>query len=679
MEYLTTYGWAVLVIAVVVVVLLKSGAFGGAPAQNACIAISGFSCGSTALSSNGLLTVLFGEVGQTITLTGVACTKNSTLTGGSGGITGVTSVSLSSTQKTPLSFPCPISNASLGTKFNGFLWVQYTVGGRSVLQRVGEVSASVTSIGTGLTFVHSLSFKVANSQSLATGSPFQQMVSFNPSNSLYSYAEAADLGNIRFYSGSTELYSWCESGCTSGASNAIFWVNMPSGISANSNVVLTAGMLANTVDYDGVYAGESPLLSVTGYTQTSTPIAFSANGAVTSGTTIDVNTVTVGSPTLWLCGFAESSPNGNDDISTSYSGDQQDNDFDGTAIGHQSSNGCTTTDDSGTNPFAGVAIGVANKTIPFVLISSGDGGSPPGTITVTPTGTSFVVIIVACDGGGRLHGAGACDASSGGSITGIPAGCVQRSLQDSDDEETAALFTCNALASGSYTIYANNGGDADISMAAYMFQNVTQIPLGYARYDNGGSVFDLYDNFNGNTLNSGIWAGQSVSGCLSVGNGITFTYSGGNCYIYTGPSYSIAGNGAIDVALPSSTNINDQLGFGSTVGPLSQGWAFKPDYVGSINPGGAIWYIDSSGSGHMLASGGTFSTSSITTIEWAGANLILQNSYTTVASTTNTAIASATRIAVGNSYYNSYSMQWARLRTISPTGVMPSVTQQGFS
>ncbi len=92
MEYLTTYGWAVLVIAVVVVVLLKAGIFGSSTSQNACVAISGFGCTSPSLSSNGLLTVLFGEVGQTITVTGVACTKNSTLTGGTGGVTGITSV-----------------------------------------------------------------------------------------------------------------------------------------------------------------------------------------------------------------------------------------------------------------------------------------------------------------------------------------------------------------------------------------------------------------------------------------------------------------------------------------------------------------------------------------------------------------------------------------------------------
>ncbi len=209
MEYLTTYGWAVLVIAVVVVVLLKAGVFGASPAQNSCIAVSGFSCSSPSLSSNGLLTTLFGEIGQTISITGIACTKNSTLTGGSGAITGITSISLSSTQKTSLSFACPISNASLGTKFTGFIRVRYNAGSQTgLIQRIGAVTASVTSVGTGLSLSHSLLFKVTNTNTIsATPSNFQQLITFNPSNSLYAYAEAPNLGNLRFYSGSTELHS----------------------------------------------------------------------------------------------------------------------------------------------------------------------------------------------------------------------------------------------------------------------------------------------------------------------------------------------------------------------------------------------------------------------------------------------------------------------------------------
>jgi hypothetical protein len=105
---------------------------------------------------------------------------------------------------------------------------------------------------------------LTNSQSSATAVPFQQMIDFNPGS--YTSHEATDLGNIRFYQGSQELYSWCESGCnTVSSSNAVFWVKLPNGIAANGNVVVTMAFLSTGTDYqsDGPYAGEAPQLSPT--------------------------------------------------------------------------------------------------------------------------------------------------------------------------------------------------------------------------------------------------------------------------------------------------------------------------------------------------------------------------------------------------------------------------------
>jgi hypothetical protein len=106
----------------------------------------------------------------------------------------------------------------------------------------------------------------SNANSVAsTGGSFQQMVTINPS--LYIAYESNDLGNIRFYSSNApassanELYSWCESGCNYSSGSAVFWVVLPTGISASSTAVIN--MTFNTVgtEYDGVYAGEAPQLS----------------------------------------------------------------------------------------------------------------------------------------------------------------------------------------------------------------------------------------------------------------------------------------------------------------------------------------------------------------------------------------------------------------------------------
>jgi len=88
--------------------------------------------------------------------------------------------------------------------------------------------------------------------------PFQQMISFNPST--YSAYEASNLGNIRFYQNGTELYSWCESGCSSSSNDAIFWVKLPT-IPRTSSVTIDMVFEPISTNYDGVYAGEAPQLS----------------------------------------------------------------------------------------------------------------------------------------------------------------------------------------------------------------------------------------------------------------------------------------------------------------------------------------------------------------------------------------------------------------------------------
>jgi hypothetical protein len=147
----------------------------------------------------------------------------------------------------------------MGTLFSGTLWIQYTAGGSSTTQQVASVKIPVS--GTGVPSVPSASYYVPvtlnNIQSSGTGTNFQQQITIPAS---YSQYEAPDLGNIRFYEGGTELYSWCESSCSQG-SPAVFWVNVSSGIAANSNTTLFAVFLANTVEYDGAYAGEAPQLT----------------------------------------------------------------------------------------------------------------------------------------------------------------------------------------------------------------------------------------------------------------------------------------------------------------------------------------------------------------------------------------------------------------------------------
>lgn len=104
---------------------------------------------------------------------------------------------------------------------------------------------------------------ISNNQASATGANFQQLISFNALN--YQSMASNNLGSMRFFQGSNELYSWCELGCNSISSNSIFWIKIPAGIPASSNVIINMTFLPITTNYDGIYAGEAPQQSITGY------------------------------------------------------------------------------------------------------------------------------------------------------------------------------------------------------------------------------------------------------------------------------------------------------------------------------------------------------------------------------------------------------------------------------
>jgi hypothetical protein len=267
MEYLMTYGWSILVIAVVVAVLFGFGVFNpsSSGSTSSCVALSGWQCTSLTLYSSGTLSLNIGEIGPPITITGVGCSSNSTLP------TYFTTASstVSSGQVASLGTWCPVQSSVLGTSFSGQVWVQYYYNSNPSATYnvvVANIRTPVTETGGLPKGDPYVPITVTNTNTIAgTGSNFQQMISFNPTqSSAYTANEATDLGNIRFYSGITELYSWCESGCNSiTSSNAVFWVTLPSGIGASGSTTVSMYFLPNTAEYDGVYAGEAPQLTCT--------------------------------------------------------------------------------------------------------------------------------------------------------------------------------------------------------------------------------------------------------------------------------------------------------------------------------------------------------------------------------------------------------------------------------
>jgi hypothetical protein len=264
-EYLMTYGWAIVSVMVALGVMYSLGIFAvGSNSATGCTVVEGFSCTQPLLYSSGTLIVGFGQIGQTKTITATGCSQGTTEPTTWVG----TSVTLQSGQVSQLQFNCPgVQGSVLGTVFQGTLWVNYTIPGGTggtVTQEVAAVSVPVTQTGSsglppGTSYVP---ITVTNGQAQATPSQFQQMITFDPQ--AYTSNEAYDLGNIRFYQSGTELHSWCESGCARSSSYAVFWVLLPGGIAANGGTVVDmAFMTPNTMEYDGIYAGEAPQLTST--------------------------------------------------------------------------------------------------------------------------------------------------------------------------------------------------------------------------------------------------------------------------------------------------------------------------------------------------------------------------------------------------------------------------------
>ena len=273
MEYLMTYGWSILIIAIVLVSLFELGIFGSSSlsGNGSCIAQTQFLCTKPILASNGILMATIGETLGQITLTGTACLNNTAQPSSSSFNSVSPPVIINNGETFQIGFYCPITSNAIGTSFNGNLWMQYnTPAASGQIIKIGSVSLKVTlsatssSGGSGGSPVYYTPITLSNQQSSATASGFQQMIYFNPST--YSSNEMANLSNIEFTagapigtSGNVPLYAWIESGASSTATNTVAWVNLA------SNTLGAAGSGTNTLTiYMNFLPDTSPVTS--GYT-----------------------------------------------------------------------------------------------------------------------------------------------------------------------------------------------------------------------------------------------------------------------------------------------------------------------------------------------------------------------------------------------------------------------------
>jgi hypothetical protein len=315
MEYLMTYGWAILILAIVVGVLFALGLFNGSAATpNGCSPQPGFTCSNPVYTPNGITATISQDSGQNYYDAWVFVASEGENIGPGGlpvnfsesntvNMTPIGTIPPSGTVTFNFNHTAaggiPTANIPVGTEFTGYIWIAYCLSpvcsGPTNFAKVGSISAketgvstftsggptttssSTTSSSTTSTSTTSIYYVVITlTPSSATSAPFQQNITISPSSysgqcpALGSTCVSSDLGNIRFYSSmsgnvpSGPLDSWLEgcpeTPCSPSSTQALFWVNLPSGESTPNTVIY---MVFNSLgtEFDGSVAGEAPQLS----------------------------------------------------------------------------------------------------------------------------------------------------------------------------------------------------------------------------------------------------------------------------------------------------------------------------------------------------------------------------------------------------------------------------------
>ncbi len=275
-EYLTTYGWAVLLIAIALVFLFELGVFNRSPPTQ-CILESGFGCTNFYMTSNGIL--VFNLEQQTINpvnITGIACYENSTLLSGQKPYNPPSNqlfMPVGSSQT--MYVQCYTSNTiaysgNIGSVFSGTLAIYYTDAithltefAKGSLTVPISTSEQIATAGNS-DVENSITLTITDTTSSAVPSGFQQMFSINPSTFAQNGLNA-NMSNIEFTTGvggsGIPVNAWIESGASNTATSSIIWLKLPDGITSNGGTeTLYMNFLSNNNPITSGVTGYAPEL-----------------------------------------------------------------------------------------------------------------------------------------------------------------------------------------------------------------------------------------------------------------------------------------------------------------------------------------------------------------------------------------------------------------------------------
>ena len=258
LEYMMTYGWAILIIVIVAVILYSMGIFNPSSSiTTTSIGFSPFTVSSTVCSQAGLSVAIIGgglpDTATQATITKIYITSNTGTTALTKAYT-LNPVTISPGKTATIVIPT-VACTSANVKYSLSAKLQYsysTPAGNVITNTTGTI-AGTSSANPIVKYV-----PLTITSSAATPAPFQQMVIVNMNN--YNSYASSNLSNIEFtYPNGTIIPSWRENG-TSNSQTVLYWLKLGSFTTTTvyMDFFSTASNVLNTVN-----TGEAPQLSST--------------------------------------------------------------------------------------------------------------------------------------------------------------------------------------------------------------------------------------------------------------------------------------------------------------------------------------------------------------------------------------------------------------------------------
>ena len=269
LEYMMTYGWAILIIVIVAVILYSMGIFN--PSSSVTFTSSGFSPFTVSSSlCNNLgykIAIIAGPIPNNanyITINKVFVTSATGANTTTASYTLTNPVTLKSGQSATILIPNVACN-SANTHYSLSAKIQYSYTastlGLQTINTTGTVAGtSISGKPSVLTTYEPIT--ITNTQSSATPSPFQQMINFTSSDPGFSSIATGNFGqNVEFfYYNGTVIPSWLENYTST---NAIWWLKIAA-IPAGSSEIIYVGFASTLTNlFNTVNDGEAPQLSST--------------------------------------------------------------------------------------------------------------------------------------------------------------------------------------------------------------------------------------------------------------------------------------------------------------------------------------------------------------------------------------------------------------------------------